>query len=503
MVSTGHGKGLGGLSLVFGITALLCSAAAQQVPPPGSPIEEVARYWLERTSLPQALANPYEITPPGTVVSRGSSPLAQSMQLTTEMVVPDLPLDVFSRDSVIKFNRMLMAVLPVDANRIGGMPVTDATGKIRAAKPQSQAGALSIMLSISAWRQRAGLNTLFDDASNVYALHGATAVAARASVMNIQAMHTDRNPAYYLTPEAAIGLGGGLLAGYAPIGQRPTFNDGAHLRPIYNVSPYAVFGGATAGGLAQCIYIGGQAKTPTEMIKNGKYFLSAEGFAQQGTVELGGLYGYIKGMQFSPSGDNKNLLLKIYATASYPGFADRMEYRQAVNLDTATGIFSFPLPTGFGADYTIEGSKTPELDLQVDLRIEYRETLASPWKSIVTKVIATKPLTAEERLPHADILGMSRSNGADGLPDGRVKLVIVGKPGSELRIEGVAAQDSSDGPWSEVLTFNPNKPVTVVEMSENALPDGAQFLRVVTAKYHPSDAANARAAGISEDRILK
>jgi hypothetical protein len=503
MVSTGHRKRLGGFSLAFGITALLCSAAAQQVPAPGSPIEEVARYWLGRTSLPQALANPYEITPPGMVVSRGSSPLAQSMQLTTEMVVPNLPLDVFNRDSVIKFNRMMMAVLPIDGNAIGGIPVTDASGKIVAATPQTQAGALSIMLSISAWRQRAGLNTLFDDASNIYALHGATAVAARYPYLSFSAMHTDRNPAYYLTPEAAIGLGGGLLAGGAPIGLRPTFNDGAHLRPIYNVSPFAVFGGATAGGLAQCIYIGGQAKTPTEMIKNGKYFLSAEGFAQDGTVELGGLYGYIKGMQFSPSGDNINQLLKIYTTARYPGFSERMEYRRYLDLDPATGIFSFPLPTGFGADYTTIGSKTPALDLQVDLRIEYRETLASPWKSIVTKVIATKPLTAEERLPHAEILGMSRSNGADGLPDGRVKIVIVGKPGSELRIEGVAAQDASDGPWSEVLTFNPNKPVTVVEMSENALPEGAQFLRVVTAIYHPSDAANARAAGISEDRILK
>lgn len=503
MVSTGHGKGLGGLSLIFGITALVCAMQAQQAPPPGSPIEEVARYWLERTSLPQALANPYEITPPGTVVSRGSSPLAQSMQLTTEMVVPDLPLDVFSRDSVIKFNRMLMAVLPVDPNRLGGMPVTDATGKILAATPQTQAGALSIMLSISAWRQRAGLNTLFDDASNVYALHGATAAAARYPFLSFAAMHTDRNPAYYLTPEAALGLGGGLLAGYAPIGLRPTFNDGAHLRWIYDVSPYAMFGGATAGGLTQCIYIGGRATSPTEMIKNGTYFLSAEGFAQDGTVELSGLYGYIKGMQFSPGGDNKNQLLKIYSTARYPGLSERMEYRQYLDLDPATGIFSFPLPTGFGADYTTIGSKTPELDLQVDLRIEYRETLTSPWKTINTKVIATKPLTPEERLPHAEILGTSRSYGADGLPNGRVKLVIAGKPGSELRIEGASQPYAMNDEWSEVLTFNAGKPVTVVEMSESAMPEGAQFLRVVTAKYHHSDAANARAAGISEDRILK
>jgi hypothetical protein len=231
------------------------------------------------------------------------------------------------------------------------------------------------------------------------------------------------------------------------------------------------------------------------MIKNGKYFLSAEGFAQQGTVELGGLYGYIKGMQFSPSGDNKNNLLKVFATASFPGFEGRIQTRVYIEVDPSTGIFSFPLPTGYGS-----GSQNYA---RIDLELNYRENADRPWQSINSWIEATKPLTPEERLPHAEILGMSRSNGADGLTDGRVKLVIVGKPGSELRIEGVAAQDASDGPWSEVLTFNPNKPVTVVEMSENALPEGAQFLRVVTAKYHLSDAANARAAGISEESILK
>ncbi len=449
--------------------------------------EDTVRYWRDRTSLPKALEHPYATNQPGQIVSRGNGQLAASAVLTTETVVPKFRFDPTNRASVLKFNRMIQSVLPI-VYPIGGMPIFDSNGKIVAATSQTQAGAQAIALSLSAWRLRAGLNTVFDVTANIYALHGATAAAARYPMMSYAAMHTDRNPAYYLTREAAIGLGGGLLAGGVPIGTRPTFNDGAHVRPLYNFDPYAIFGGATAAGGAQCIFIGRRAATPNPMLINDSYFLSLQGYVQEGTGFWSG-YGHIEGLQFSPSGDNMNQLLKIYVKASFPGITGRRESRLPFEVFPASGMFSYGTPTGYGADYSV--------DRRLDFRFEYRKTLNSPWQILTTFVEAFKAETAEEMLPLAEVVGVRLSSPNSAGP-GVLKLDVIGPPGSHIIVEEALAPE---GPWKECFTYSAETIVTTIGLEHSHIEVTAYF-RAQIAKYRPSEAEIARAAGLPESRII-
>jgi hypothetical protein len=386
---------------------------------------------------------------------------------------------------------MLKSVNFEDAESVGGIPIYGADWKILAATPQTGAGAVAIMMSVAAWRQMAQLNTVFDDTCNLYALSGATGAADRSRYMAYTSMHSNRDPSYYLTPEVAIGMGGGLLAGGAPLGARPTFNDGAHKRPLYNIDPYAVFGAATAGGQAQCIFIGGRAVTPTQMLLNGRYSLSAEGYVLDGTASLAAVYGSIQGLRFSPTGDNMNQLLRIHSIASYPGMAGRITSRLTFTVDPATGIFSFGLPEGYGADYSV--------DRRIDLRIEWRRTTSSPWEKIETWLEATKANTHEERLSLTKIVNLEDAKGVDGRPNGLVRADIVAMPGSHVKIECA----NKLGVWEQLKTFVPSSPSTTLYLDQSAIKDGHFFLRASTDMFAAREGREASLAGVPQARILK
>jgi hypothetical protein len=459
------------------------------------PAVALAKEWLRRTSLPAAALNPTVPTPPGKIVRRGSSPLAASLEVTSEAPIPRFTFDIFDRDAVAQFHRTYRAAFyPVTWDFLGAVPIVNSNGVILAPTLPTQAADQAAQIAFKAFRYRAGFrDTHIDPAASIKALHAATFVVSRVEgAFDWPRIHNARNDPQVLsfgpfrTPEALDGVSRGNL-GWGLIIDGAYWSDIAHDKFVYGLR--RTFGLASSHGryLAKCLYLGPDRAEPDELTDG--FMLSKRGYVQVGSAPPTGLWAFIPGIEFAPDGENMNQLLRIYL--DYPVSAGRKESRTTFEIST-TQLIHTGLPPGFGEAISL--NKDPAKN-RVNLRFEYRNSIGAPWKTNRTFVEYFAPQTAAEKIPQAAVAWVSRAGD-------QLNIDVVAPPGLDSRVQ-LKAKAGLNEPWQEVAVFQPNLVVSRLAVPVSALPTGACFLAAEIVQYRLSEAEAARAAGIPEHQITQ
>jgi hypothetical protein len=479
---------------IAGVAALVSTVVQAQQPPPGSSPAEEARYWLARTSLPQAATNHTVPTPKGEILSRGTNLLGQHIQISGEVPVPKYSFDVTDKPQVLRHHKTYTSALFPVTYDLGGVPVTDTNGIILAPRLPTQVADQASRLAFSSLRYIAGFkDTHFTPECTVLATHGAAFVASRAFAFNFARIHNAANDPQLLnfgpfrSPEALAAVARGNISWGASVSTR-YFGDVDHLQHVYSLR--RTFGLASSHGAydANCLYLGPDRSEPDTFTDG--IMLSMRGYVQVGSAP-GSVFGYIPGIGFDPGAQNKNQLFRVFSTANYPGFNERIESRMTFNV-LPNGIFYFGLPACWGGD-----SLHPDpAKNRIDLRFEYRSSVNAPWRIYSTFVHQFEPQTPAEKLPEAAIAGVSLSE------EGQLNIDVVAPPGKDSRVL-LKAKSDLNTPWYKVLEFQPNLVVSRLQIPLSVLQPGTAFFDAEITQYRTTEAEVARAAGVPPERITK
>jgi hypothetical protein len=484
---------------IAGVVALVSTAQARQLPPPGTSPAEEARYWLARTSLPQAATNHTVPTPKGEILSRGTNPLGMHIQISGEAPVPKYSFDVTDKAQVLRHHQTYTAALFPLSYDLGGVPVTDTNGIILAPRSPTQVADQASQLAFSSLRYLAGFkDTHFTPECTVLATHGSAFVASRAFAFNFARIHNAANDPQLLnfgpfrSPEALAAVARGNISWGASVSRR-YFGDVAHLQHVYSLR--RTFGLASSHGAydANCLYMGPDRPEPDKLTDN--ITLSMRGYVQLGSTPLGQVFGYFEDLPIYPqmlgatSYDFFNIFMD--AASNLAGAVNGRRERRVVYSFLPNGGFYFATPVGFATQVFEDSNKN-----RVNLRFEYRKSINDPWKTYNTFIEIFDAQTPTEKLPEAAIAGVSLSE------EEQLTIDVVAPPGKGSRVL-LKAKSELNTPWYKVLEFQPNLVVSRLQVPLSVLQPGTAFFDAEITQYRATEAEVARAAGIPPERIAK